>query len=104
MRKYLKGPQFKVMSDEEAQEMVDKFASALFDLVDGNSPEDLNYNTGIAEDVCEEIHDLAYEWRRNLTIRGQKNKRKTFKNICIYGYESYYTTTFYNLQKIKEKF
>ena len=65
MNKYSKGTQFKVMSDEEAQEMVDKFASALFDLVDGNSPEDLSYNTGLPEDYCKEIHDLAYEWWNN---------------------------------------
>ena len=65
MKKYQKGPQFKTMSNEEVQVMIDKFASALFDLVDGNAPWDLVDATGLSMDQCTEIHNLAYEWWNN---------------------------------------
>ena len=65
MAKYKKGPKFKKMSDEEAQALIDKFAEALFDIVDGNQPHDLVGATGLSQDRCEEIYNTAYEWWNN---------------------------------------
>jgi len=64
--KYKKGPEFIKLSTEESQVLIDKFANALFDLVDGKMPHDLEEQTGLNSQRCEEIYNIAYEWWNNV--------------------------------------